>query len=396
MAACAEGSGAQVPAAESSADAAARILAGTTATMGGGRAEAPGADGRPTVLVVDDVPENIDILVALLKQEYAIRVATTGERALRLAVIEPQPDLILLDVMMPGLSGYDVCRALKGDVRTRAIPVIFITAMSEIQDEAAGFEAGCVDYVVKPISPPIVLARVRTQLALHNQQRHLEMLVGRRTVELEQTRLKIIQTLGRAAEFKDEDTGEHVVRMALFSRLIGRAGGMSDRAADLLFAAAPMHDLGKIGIPDHILRKPGKLTPEEWAVVKTHPEIGARIIGSAHGNSPLLNMAREIALSHHEKWDGEGYPNRLKGDQIPLVGRIATIADVFDALTSVRPYKRRWPVADAIRFISDHAGSHFDPTLVRCFHQALPEILEITARHTDPGATDDDQRGAGS
>ncbi|HVT34545.1 MAG TPA: HD domain-containing phosphohydrolase, partial [Nevskiaceae bacterium] len=303
----------------------------------------------PTVLVVDDTPQNLNVASRILREQYRALVALDGTRALEIARASPPPDLILLDVMMPGMNGYEVCRQLKADARTRDIPVIFLTALDEANSEAAGFEAGAVDYITKPISPPTMLARVRTHLRLRAHERHLADLVHertraleQRTRELEQTRLEVIRRLGRAAEYKDDATGLHVIRMSHYTRLLALAAGMSSDRAELLFHAAPMHDIGKIGIPDHILQKPGALTDEEWVVMKQHPAIGAGIIGLQHGE--LLETARLVALTHHEKWDGSGYPRARAGKDIPVEGRIVAVADVFDALTSKRPYKNAWSV----------------------------------------------------
>ena len=339
---------------------------------------------RPTVLVVDDTPENIDVLAGILKDDYRVKIATDGHRALKIALGDAPPDLVLLDVMMPGLSGFEVCTELKRDYRTARIPVIFVTALGEVADEARGFAAGGVDYITKPVSAPIVKARVATHLALYDQQQHLAQLVHERTAQLNHTRLQIIQTLGRAAEYKDEDTGLHVIRMSLYARELALAAGMDEEDADILLNAAPMHDIGKIGIPDAVLQKPGPLNQTEWEIMKQHPEIGARIIGDYAEDSPLLEMARVVALTHHEKWDGSGYPGGLRGTDIPLVGRIVTIADVFDALTSVRPYKDAWPVDKAIDLLRQQAGRHFDPGLTEAFAGIQSAISDIRQRY-NPG-----------
>ena len=335
----------------------------------------------PTVLVVDDTPQNLNVASRILREHYRALVALDGARALEIARATPAPDLILLDVMMPGMNGYEVCRQLKADLRTRDIPVIFLTALDEINSEAAGFEAGAVDYITKPISPPTMLARVRTHLRLHAHERHLSQLVRERTHELEQTRLEVIRRLGRAAEYKDDATGLHVIRMSHYTRMLALAAGFSEDRSELLFHAAPMHDIGKIGIPDHILQKPGVLNDDEWTVMKQHPAIGAGIIGLQHGE--LLETARLVALTHHEKWDGGGYPRGRAGEDIPIEGRIVAVADVFDALTSKRPYKEAWPVAQAIEWISAQSGKHFDPSLVPRFMELLPAIEDIRTQYSD-------------
>ena len=322
-------------------------------------------DQRPRLLLVDDEPTNLQVLRHVLQADYRLLFATDGARALQVAR-EQLPQLILLDIMMPGMDGYAVCRALKADPATAGIPVIFITALNDSQDETAGFDVGAVDYITKPVSPPVVRARVRTHLSLVRMD------------ELRETRLQIVQRLGRAAEYKDNETGLHVIRMSHFSQLLALAAGCSPAWAEDLLNAAPMHDVGKIGIPDAVLRKPGPLDADEWATMRRHPEIGAEIIGEHP--SGVLQLAREIALAHHEKWDGSGYPRGLAGEAIPLSARIVAIADVFDALTTRRPYKEPWPVQDALDHIAAQAGKHFDPALVALFAPLLPQLLEIRAR----------------
>ena len=322
-------------------------------------------DQRPRLLLVDDEPTNLQVLRHVLQADYRLLFATDGARALQVAR-EQLPQLILLDIMMPGMDGYAVCRALKADPATAGIPVIFVTALNDSQDETAGFDVGAVDYITKPVSPPVVRARVRTHLSLVRME------------ELRETRLQIVQRLGRAAEYKDNETGLHVIRMSHFSKLLALAAGCSPAWAEDLLNAAPMHDVGKIGIPDAVLRKPGPLDADEWATMRRHPEIGAEIIGEYP--SGVLQLAREIALAHHEKWDGSGYPRGLAGEAIPLSARIVAIADVFDALTTRRPYKEPWPVQDALDHIAAQAGKHFDPALVALFAPLLPQLLEIRAR----------------
>lgn len=336
---------------------------------------------KQCILIVDDTPDNIDLLSEILRDEYRIKVATTGEKALKIAYADEPPDLILLDIMMPGLSGLEICRRLKANPDRRRIPVIFVTAMSGVEDERIGLETGAVDYITKPISAPIVKARVRTHLALYDQSRELERMVRQRTQELLVTRQQIIRRLGRAAEFKDNETGNHVLRMSHYARLIALSHGLGQEAASIIFNTAPMHDIGKIGIADAILLKPGKLDTEEWTMMHRHPIMGAEIIGQ-HDNE-LLETARVIALTHHEKWDGTGYPKGLKGEEIPLEGRIVAIADVFDALVSVRPYKAALPLEEALRYFDEQAGLHFDPALVEAFRRALPEILRIREIYAD-------------
>ncbi len=323
---------------------------------------------KHSLLLVDDEATNLQLLRHTLQHEYRLIFAKDGKTALKLAQQE-QPDLILLDIMMPDMSGYDVCEQLKNIQALRHVPIIFVTALSDSGDEEKGFALGAVDYITKPFNPAIVKARVRTHLSLVQAEEVLE------------TRLQIVQCLGKAAEYRDNETGMHILRISHFARTIAKAIGFSDEQADELLHAAPMHDVGKIGIPDAILLKPGKLTAEEWEVMRQHPAIGARIIGEH--KSSLLQLAANIALCHHEKWDGSGYPNGLAGEDIPLEARIVSLVDVFDALTSVRPYKKAWPIEEALEFIRDQSGSHFDPMLVDVFINCLPEILRIRDRWAD-------------
>lgn len=324
---------------------------------------------RKCILLVDDEPTNLQVLRHTLQDEYRLLFAKDGEKALQLAQAE-KVDLILLDVMMPGMTGYDVCKVLKGAPATQSIPVIFITALNQVSDEQMGFDLGAVDYITKPFSPIIVKARVKSQLSL------VQLDV------LRETRLQVVQCLGMAAEYKDNETGMHVIRMSHYAQTLALRAGYSASEAEELLHAAPMHDVGKIGIPDAILQKPGKLEPEEWSIMQQHARIGAEIIGE-HATG-LLKTARLIALYHHEKWDGSGYPNGVAGNDIPQAARIIAIADVFDALTSVRPYKAAWSVEDALALIQRESGKHFDPELVPLFVACLPEILEIKARWSDP------------
>ncbi|MCW8332520.1 response regulator [Vibrio paucivorans] len=330
---------------------------------------------KPIVLVVDDIPDNIHTLSGILSDDFTIKAATSGARALKIANSTPKPHLILLDIMMPEMDGYEVCEQLKSSPFTADIPIIFVTAKAEVVDEQKGFEMGAVDYITKPISPPIVKARVRTHIALYDQNLDLSIKVQQRTEQLEQSRLEIIQRLGRAAEYKDNETGMHVIRMSHYAKILAQQLDVSKRWVELVYLAAPMHDIGKIGIPDNILGKPGKLDGDEWEVMQQHVKIGGDIIGDS--DSLLLQMAQEIALYHHEKWDGSGYPHGLSGEAIPLSARIVAIADVFDALTSERPYKKAWPIEKAIGLIQEEAGKHFDPNLVPIFIDKLDELLVI-------------------
>ncbi len=333
-----------------------------------------------TILVVDDMPGNISTLAGMLRGQHRVIFATSGADALE-QVRRQTVDLILLDVMMPEMDGYEVCRRLKADIATREIPVIFVTALNEASDEARGLQLGAADFLHKPCHAAIVRLRVQLHLERYNQNLALERRVRERTRELAETRIEIVRRLGRAAEYRDNETGMHVIRMSKTSRLLALAAGVSAKQAELLLNAAPMHDIGKIGIPDRILLKPGPLDPEEWAVMKCHPRIGAEIIGEHP--SELLQMARTVALAHHEKWDGSGYPQGLAGEAIPLEARIVAIADVFDALTSERPYKRAWDTIAAVDYMQAQCGKSFDPALLPLFLGLIPEVKDIRRKYAD-------------
>ena len=350
-------------------------------------------DAKPTVLVVDDTPLNLQVATGILRAHYQALAATDGAKALEILARRPDVQLILLDIMMPGMDGYEVCRQLKQNPLTERIPVVFLTALNATEDEKKAFEAGGVDFINKPFQPETLLARVGTHVRLHAHERRLDGLVRERTaaleaktLELETTRLQVIHQLGRAAEYKDDDTGTHVIRMAHYSRLLAEAAGLASDRVDLLFKASPMHDIGKLGIPDHILKKPGKLTDDEWQVMRKHPAIGAGIIGIQ--KSELLECARLVSLTHHEKWDGSGYPRRKAGAEIPIEGRIVAIADVFDALTSDRPYKQAWTVERTLEVMRKDAGTHFDPTLLPLFLERMPDVLAVKAQYAEKSAAD--------
>lgn len=322
------------------------------------------------ILVVDDEPANLALLRQILSPEYALVFARSGTEAL-VAAAKHRPALILLDIEMPGLDGYATCRALKADPQTESTPVIFVTSLSAVGDETAGFEAGAVDYLVKPVSPPVVRARVRTHLSLVSAK------------QLAQSYNDAIYMLGEASEFKDTDTGTHIWRMAAYSSALAAAAGWDQSACLQLEMAAPMHDIGKLGIPDDILHKPAKLDAAEWAIMKTHSEVGYRILSKS--SAPLLQMAATIAHHHHEKWDGSGYPCALAGEAIPEMARIVAIADVFDALTTKRPYKQPWPLGQVMDTLQASAGTHFEPRLVALFFGILPQILAIQEAWRQPG-----------
>ena len=335
------------------------------------------------ILIVDDEPIISAILANILHDDYAVKVAADGKTAVQV-VQQGGIDLILLDVRMPGMDGFQVCQALKSDPRTSNVPVIFVTAQNDSEEESFGLQLGAADYIIKPFSPEVVMARIRTQLALSSQQRHLEQLVRMRTRELEETGLEIIRQLGRASELRDCETGMHVHRVSDYSYHIALAAGLSENHASLIRTVAPLHDVGKIGIPDHILLKQGALTPEEWKIIQSHCELGYQIIGKH--DSELLRTAALCAYCHHEKWDGSGYPQRLKGEEVPLVARILAVADVFDALTCKRPYKPAWPMEQAVAEVQRISGSHFDPAIVSAFLAAFPEIEAVKRAFSEENA----------
>ncbi|WP_348944259.1 HD domain-containing phosphohydrolase [Chitinibacter sp. FCG-7] len=314
------------------------------------------------ILIVDDEPNNLQVLRQILRSHFQLYFTTDGEKALE-AALRYRPDLILLDIMMPEMDGYEVCSRLKQQKETREIPVIFITAMCEYEDEARGFDVGAVDYIQKPISGPVVLRRIQTHLSLV------------RARSLEDSQRETIYMMGMAGHFNDNDTGQHIWRMAAYSGFLARAIGWDEDMAERIELAAPMHDTGKIGIPDNILKAPRPLDPDEWDIMKTHAQIGHLIL--SRGHSPLFALAAEIALTHHEKWDGSGYPAGLAGEQIPESGRIVALADVFDALTTKRPYKQAWSIDAAVTEIQRGSGTHFDPRLVEAFMANLDALIAL-------------------
>jgi putative two-component system response regulator len=314
------------------------------------------------ILIVDDEAINLATLRQILAPEYALVFARSGGEALAMAA-KHQPDLILLDIQMPDVDGYEVCRKLKENSATVGIPVIFITSMSEVGDEAAGFAAGAVDYILKPVSPPLVRARVSAHLSLVS------------ATQLEKSYHDAIFMLGVASEYKDTDTGVHIWRMAAYSSALAGACGHDAISCRKIELAAPMHDIGKLGIPDAILHKPGKLDATEWAQMQQHSTVGHKILSQSA--APLLQLAATIAHRHHEKWDGSGYPDGLVGEAIPEVARIVAIADVFDALTMKRPYKEAWPIDRVMETLERDAGTHFEPRLIELFISILPQILAI-------------------
>lgn len=338
---------------------------------------------KPLLLIVDDTPQNLELLTGILKPDYRIKVATSGIKALQIVKQDPKPDLILLDIMMPDLDGYEVCRIIKRDRATKHIPIIFVTAKISAEDEIKGLDLGAADYLTKPISPEIAKQRIKTHLALYQQNKALYFLVKQKTEEIELGKRELLETLGKAAEFKDNETGMHVIRVSKYCRVLAEALGLPLEQVDLIQDAAPMHDIGKIGIPDHILLKPGKLDINEWEVMKKHVEYGIEILTTSGSKSELVEVAATIASSHHEKWDGSGYPLGLSGEDIPIEGRIVALADVFDALTAERPYKNAWSTQDAAQLIVRESGSHFDPAIVAVFQKQFEQFVVIQERYQD-------------
>jgi putative two-component system response regulator len=359
--------------------------------------------GQPgIILLVDDDPSNLEILSRLLQPHYEVMVAPSGERALAIVAREQKPDLILLDVMMPGMNGYAVLAKLRENPATHAIPVIFVTGLDSTEDEECGLDLGAVDYIAKPYRPPIILARVHAHLELkrardflHNQNEYLEAEVTRRIRDIQLTQDITIKALAELAETRDNETGNHIRRTQGYIRILaGRlhrhprfSSYLTDRVIDLLVKSAPLHDIGKVGIPDHILLKPGKLTAEEWTTMKTHSLLGAQAIERALRNVDrridFLDMAKQIVHFHHEKWDGSGYPEGRQGEDIPFPARLMAMADVFDALVSRRVYKAPMPVTEAQGIIATESGRHFDPDVVQAFLGGTAEFVAVALRHED-------------
>ncbi|WP_462322885.1 response regulator [Halochromatium sp.] len=317
------------------------------------------------LLIVDDEPANLAIMRQILEPSYALLYARGGSDAIALAK-RHHPDLVLLDIQMPDLDGYSVRRTLKADAGTQFIPVIFVTTLSELGNEEQGFAVGGVDYLVKPVSAEIVHARVRTHLSLVQAK------------QLQQAYQDALNMLARAGHYNDSDTGLHIWRMAAYAACLAEAAGWSKPQSEMLRLAAPMHDTGKIGIPDAILRKPGRLDADEWVIMRTHSQIGHEIL--SRSEAPIFKIAAEIAYCHHENWDGSGYPRGLVGEAIPESARIVAVADVFDALTMKRPYKEAWPIEHAIDIMSDLRGSKLEPRLFDWFVEILPRIRAIKAQ----------------
>jgi len=338
---------------------------------------------RAVILAVDDDPDLLALIAKVLATQYEVKTASDGGDALATAAAAPQPDLILLDVDLPGASGFEVCQLLKEDPATARIPVIFLTGKSEAADQLEGLDLGAVDYLTKPINPRLLLARVRTHLALASRQAELEQEVQQRTAELDDARAEVIRRLGRAMEFHESAAaGNKVARVSQYARLIAQASGMKPDVVDLLQKAAPLYDIGKIGVPSEILRNPGKLSAPDLERVRRHPQLGAEIIGE-HKDA-VLALSRLLALTHHERWDGSGYPQGLKGSEIPWPGRVMGIVDTFEAMTTTQFYRRQpFTPEEAAKTIREGFGTLFDPSLKDAFEKALPVMMKVRQTYSD-------------
>ena len=357
---------------------------------------------QKTILVVDDAPDNLMLLSNLLKQKYKVKVANSGEKALKVISSDQRPDLSLLDILMPHMDGYETLRRIKEDEATRDIPIIFLTALSDAEDEKHGLELGASDYVTKPISPAIMMARIKTQLEnkaaadfLKNQNSFLDAEVQKRTEEISAIQEVTISALASLAETRDSDTGNHIKRTQHYVKLLAQhlqknpkfAPFLDDTMIKTLFMSAPLHDIGKVGIPDSILLKPGRFTPEEFEIMKTHTTLGAEAIARAEEDLgfevKFLKIAKEITLYHQEKFDGSGYPEGLKGEQIPLSARIMAVADVYDALISKRVYKEPVSHEKGVAIMREGRGTHFDPDIFDAFLEIQDTFLEVALRYAD-------------
>ncbi len=340
------------------------------------------------ILIVDDQPANVTLIEKMLDIDgYLNVISTTDPTQVESIYMEQNSDLVLLDLNMPVMDGYEVLSRIR-EVDPDYPPIIVLTAQSDRESRIKALDLGARDFLAKPFDRVELMTRIRNMLevrimtkAMKNQNIILDGKVKERTQELNDTRLEVIRRLGRAAEYRDDMTGYHIIRMSRYSQQLALAAGMSEQDAETVLNASPMHDIGKIGIPDSVLMKPGKLDPDEWEIMKTHVDIGVEILSGSDFN--LMNMAAEIAQSHHEKWDGTGYPGGLVGEDIPLTGRVVAIADVFDALTTERPYKKAWPVDETVAFLKEQSGKHFDPNLVELFLGILPEILQIREHYAE-------------
>ena len=355
-----------------------------------------------TVLIVDDTPDIIRLINNLLKEEYKVKIATNGNKAIKIAHSETPPDLILLDVLMPEMDGYEVCRQLQADFKTQHIPIIFLTAKTGVADEEKGLDLGAIDYITKPISPPILLRRIKTHLelkfirdSLREQNEILEEKVAERTLHLEELQRATVAAMGSLAETRDPETGNHILRTQYYVKLLCEKlvdhprfrHFLTPNTINAMYTSAPLHDIGKVGIPDEILLKEGELTTDEFDKIKMHTVLGRDAIGTVEKTiskeNQYLAFGKEIAIAHHEKWDGSGYPNGLTGDEIPISARLMAVADVYDALISRRIYKRAFTHDEAAAIIARGKGTHFDPDMVDAFLEYAHEFYAIAKQYTD-------------
>lgn len=359
-------------------------------------------DLRSTILVIDDTPSNLILMGGILKDDYNVKLANSGERGLAIAFGNPRPDLILLDIMMPEMDGYEVCTRLKTDSRTSNTPIIFLTAKNEMEDEKYGLELGAVDYISKPITPALVMARLKNHLALKKQadflrdkSDFLEFEVRRRTEEIVAIQDVTIQIITSLAETRDPETGNHIRRTQFYVKALAErltthprfCHLLNENNIEMIYKSAPLHDVGKVGIPDNVLLKPGRLDYNEFEIMKTHATLGYDAIKNAEKqlgiNVSFLKYAKEIAYSHHEKWDGTGYPQGLIGDEIPFSARLMAIADVYDAMSCKRVYKEAIPHKDVINIMCEGRGSHFDPDILNAFLEIEAQIIKIAKLYVD-------------
>jgi len=336
---------------------------------------------RPVILVADDSEDIRELFGVMLKKDYDLKFATNSDETLASADTDPLPDLILLDVDMPSINGFEVCKQLKSNPALADIPIIFVTGRTNPRDQAQGLQAGAVDYIVKPITPPITMLRVRTQLALVNQRRALEDQILARTVELHETRLQLIRRLARAMEYREGGLTHRVMRVTHYIQLLAKALGLKDKVVEILSQAAPLYDIGKLAVPDHVLMKTDKLVASEWTEIRRHPEVGASIIGEH--KDPMLEQARIMALTHHERWDGAGYPKKLKGDAIPLAGRIMAVADAFEAMTATQRHRSPISSVEAAKIVVAESGKQFDPKVVAAFVKVAGNFEKVRAHFKD-------------
>ena len=340
------------------------------------------APQKPVILAVDDATDLLALMARALSADYEVVTASDAGSAIEKAFADPKPDLILLDVEMPDVSGFEVCQALKGEAATADIPIIFLTGNSEPKSQVEGLEMGAVDYITKPINAAVLQVRVRTQMALANRRAELERLVKERTAALESTRLQLIRRLSRAMELHESaSTGNRVMRIAQYARLVAHAAGAKPAVSEMMAAAAPLHDIGKLGVPAEILRKKEKLSAPDWERIRRHPEVGADIIGEH--DDPLLKVARQLALTHHEYWDGSGYPKGLKGEKIPWAGRVMAVVDAFESMTTTQFWREPMKFMEAANEIMEASGKKFDPKVVEAFRKALPLMKKVREAYND-------------